>query len=138
MQKQREVFQEIARVAAALAVCEGLMLVVYALAGQFTLRTLAGALVGFVLALGNFAALSITVSNAMDRAAQTGDAKKAQMEIQASSVVRLLILLAVYILIFRMDLCEPVSAILPLLFAQLSLKILEFFRKDTKGGEAAK
>ena len=127
MQKQREVFQEIARVAAALAVCEGLMLVVYALAGQFTLRTLAGALVGFVLALGNFAALSITVSNAMDRAAQTGDAKKAQMEIQASSVVRPLILLA-----------EPVPAILPLLFAQLSLKILEFFRKDTKGGEAAK
>ena len=128
MQKQREVFQEIARVAAALAVCEGLMLVVYALAGQFTLRTLAGALVGFVLALGN----------AMDRAAKTGDAKKAQTEIQASSVVRPLILLAVYVFIFRMDLCEPVPAILPLLFAQLSLKILEFFRKDTKGGEAAK
>ena len=91
MQKQREAFQEIARVAAALAVCEGLMLVVYALAGQFTLRTLAGALVGFVLALGNFAALSITVSNAMDRAARTGDAKKAQMEIHASRAVRPLI-----------------------------------------------
>ena len=76
MQKQREVFQEIARVAAALAVCEGLMLVVYALAGQFTLRTLAGALVGFVMAAGNFAALSITVSNAMDRQPKPATPKK--------------------------------------------------------------
>lgn len=138
MQKQREILREIGLLAVALLVCEGLMLGVYALAGGFTARVLYGALAGFVLALGNFAALSVTVSNAVDHAAQNGDAKKAQMEIQASSVVRPLVLLAVYIVLFRADLCDPLPAILPLVFAQVALKLMEFFRKDSKGGETAK
>ena len=40
-----------------------------------------------------------------------------------------------YILIFRAKLCDPVAAILPLLFAQISLKLIEFFRKDPAKSE---
>ena len=40
-----------------------------------------------------------------------------------------------YILIFRAKLCDPVAAILPLLFAQVSLKLIEFFRKDPAKSE---
>lgn len=111
------------------------MLAVYALAGYYTTEVLVGALIGFVLAMGNFLALSITVSNALDRAANGGSPQKAQLEIQTSSVVRPVVLVIFYILIFRAKLCDPVAAILPLLFAQISLKLIEFFRKDPAKSE---
>ena len=68
------------------------MLAVYALTGHFTNAVLLGALIGFVMAMGNFLSLSITVSNAMNRAANGGSPQKAQLEIQTSSVVRPLVL----------------------------------------------
>lgn len=130
MQKHRDIFQQCSRLAVAVALCIAAMLAVYALAGYFTNAVLLGALIGFVLAMGNFLSLSITVSNAMDRAANGGSPQKAQMEIQTSSVVRPVVLVIIYILLFRAKLCDPVAALLPLLFAQVSLKLIEFFRKD--------
>ena len=106
----------------------------------YTTEVLVGALIGFVLAMGNFLALSITVSNALDRAANGGSPQKAQLEIQTSSVVRPVVLVIIYILLFRAKLCDPVAAILPLLFAQVCIKLIEFFRKeptkDKKDGDS--
>ena len=134
MQKHRDIFEQTGRLAVAVALCIAAMLAVYALAGRFDNAVLIGALVGFVLAMGNFLSLSITVSNALDRAANGGSPQKAQLEIQTSSVVRPVVLVIIYILIFRAKLCDPVAAILPLLFAQVCIKLIEFFRKEpTKG-----
>lgn len=119
----------------AVALCIAAMLAVYALAGKFTNAVLAGALIGFVMAMGNFISLSITVSNALDRAAHGGSPQKAQMEIQTSSVIRPVVLVIIYILLFRAKLCDPLAAILPLLFAQVCLKLTEFFRKDSDKSE---
>lgn len=130
MQKHRDVFAQASRLAVAVALCIAAMLAVYALAGHFTNAVLLGAIIGFVLSMGNFLSLSITVSNAMDRAANGGSPQKAQLEIQTSSVVRPVVLVIIYILIFRAKLCDPLAAILPLLFAQVCLKLIEFFRKD--------
>ena len=93
--------------------------------------------VGWTLAVGNFLSLSITVSNALDRAANGGSPQKAQLEIQTSSVVRPLVLALIYIVLFRAKVCDPVAALLPLLFAQVAIKVLEFFRNDKKGGDTA-
>ena len=140
MQKHRDIFEQTGRLAVAVALCIAAMLAVYALAGRFDNAVLIGALVGFVLAMGNFLSLSITVSNALDRAANGGSPQKAQLEIQTSSVVRPVVLVIIYILLFRAKLCDPVAAILPLLFAQVCIKLIEFFRKeptkDKKDGES--
>lgn len=134
MQKHRDIFEQTGRLAVAVALCIAAMLAVYALAGRFDNAVLIGALVGFVLAMGNFLSLSITVSNALDRAANGGSPQRAQLEIQTSSVVRPVVLVIIYILLFRAKLCDPVAAILPLLFAQVCIKLIEFFRKEpTKG-----
>ena len=134
MQKHRDIFEQTGRLAVVVALCIAAMLAVYALAGRFDNAVLIGALVGFVLAMGNFLSLSITVSNALDRAANGGSPQKAQLEIQTSSVVRPVVLVIIYILLFRAKLCDPVAAILPLLFAQVCIKLIEFFRKEpTKG-----
>ena len=85
---------------------------------------------------GHFLALSITVSNALDRAAAGDNSVKACMSIQSSSVVRTAILAVIYVLLFHAKVCDPLAALLPLLFAQAAIKLIEFFRKDSKGGDA--
>lgn len=137
MQKHKDVLHQTGRLALALVVCVGAMLGVYALLGKFTTSVFLGAVIGSVLAIGNFLSLSITVSNALDRAARDQDPQRAQLSIQASSVVRLLVLAAIYILLFRAEVCDPVAALIPLLLAQAALKLVEFFRKDVKGGDTA-
>lgn len=137
MQKHKDVLHQTGRLALALVVCVGAMLGVYALLGKFTTSVFLGAVIGSVLAIGNFLSLSITVSNALDRAARDQDPQRAQLSIQASSVVRLLVLAAIYILLFRAEVCDPVAALIPLLLAQAALKFVEFFRKDDKGGDTA-
>ena len=137
MQKHKDVLHQTGRLALALLVCVGAMLGVYVLLGKFTTSVFLGAVIGSVLAIGNFLSLSITVSNALDRAARDQDPQRAQLSIQASSVVRLLVLAAIYILLFRAEVCDPVAALIPLLLAQAALKLVEFFRKDDKGGDTA-
>ena len=136
MQKHRDVLQQASRLAVAVALCIAAMLAVYALTGHFTNAVLLGALIGFVMA--NFLSLSITVSNAMNRAANGGSPQKAQLEIQTSSVVRPVILVIIYILLFRAELCDPLAAILPLLFAQFCIKLIDFFRPDSQAAQKTK
>ena len=130
MQKNRDVLRQVGGLAAALLVCIAVMLAVYALLGRLDCMVLLGAFFGWLLAVGNFLSLSITVSNALDHAANGGNPQQAQREIQMSSVVRPLVLALIYIVLFRAKLCDPVAAILPLFFAQFSLKVTEFFRKS--------
>ena len=137
MQKNRDVLRQVGGLAVALLVCIAVMLAVYALLGRLDRLVLLGAVFGWILAVGNFLSLSITVSNALDRAANGGSPQKVQLEIQTSSVVRPLVLALIYIVLFRAKVCDPVAALLPLLFAQVAIKVLEFFRNDKKGGDSA-
>ena len=137
MQKHRDILHQVTRLTIAMIICVGIMLGIYALLGIFTKQVLVGAVVGLLLSIGNFVSLSITVSNALDRAARDNDPQRAQLSIQTSSVIRLLVLAAIYILLFRAKLCDPITALLPLLLAQGGLKLVEFFRNDKEGGGAA-
>lgn len=137
MQKNRDVLRQVGGLAVALLVCIAVMLAVYALLGRLDRLVLLGAVFGWILAVGNFLSLSITVSNALDRAANGGSPQKVQLEIQTSGVVRPLVLALIYIVLFRAKVCDPVAALLPLLFAQVAIKVLEFFRNDKKGGDTA-
>lgn len=136
MQKHQDILQQVGRMALATAGCSAIMLAIYAVVGRFTTAVLLGGLLGTVIAVGNFLALSITVSNALDRAAAGDNSVKARMSIQSSSVVRTAILAVIYVLLFRAEVCDPLAALLPLLFAQAAIKLIEFFRKDSKGGDA--
>ena len=137
MQKNCDVLRQVGGLAVALLVCIAVMLAVYALLGRLNRLVLLGAVFGWILAVGNFLSLSITVSNALDRDDNGGSPQKAQLEIQTSSVVRPLVLALIYVVLFRAKVCDPVAALLPLLFAQVAIKVLEFFRNDKKGGDTA-
>ena len=63
-------------------------------------------------------------------AAETGDAAKAKLSVQSSSVIRMLVMAALYIVILKSGKCDPLAAILPLVFVQISISVTEFFRKE--------
>ena len=48
------------------------------------------------------------------------------------------ILVIIYILLFRAELCDPLAAILPLLFAQFCIKLIDFFRPDSQAAQKTK
>ena len=62
MQKHQDILQQVGRMALATAGCSAIMLAIYAVVGRFTTAVLLGGLLGTVIAVGNFLALSITVS----------------------------------------------------------------------------
>lgn len=130
----KEAIRQILRVLAGEAACVALMLGVYGLIGRFSRQVLLGALIGGALAMLNFLLLSVTVSRAADRAETTGEAVKARVSVQVMALVRLLLLAVLYILILKSGACDPIAAILPLLFLQLSIVLTEFFRKDKGDG----
>lgn len=136
MQKYTQIARQMLRLILATGVCVAVMLASYGLLGAFTLKVLLGAVAGFLLAIGNFFALSVTVSNALDRASRDGEPRRAQLSIQLSGSVRLVVLAVIYVALFRAGICDPVAALLPLIFAQIAIKFVEFFRKDDKGGDA--
>ena len=45
-------------------------------------------------------------------------------------MLRLIVLAAVYIVVLKTTTLDPLAAVLPLVFVQLSIYITEFFRKD--------
>ena len=127
--RNREAIAQVGRIAAGEAVCVALMLGAYGLLGSFTVKVLLGGLLGGVLAVLNFLFLSMAVIRAADRA-QQGETGQATRLVQSSSVSRLLVLGAVLAVAFKADLCDPVAALLPLLFVRPIINVMEFFRKE--------
>ena len=117
------------KIAICVAGLTALELGVYAIIGRFGLNVLFGALFGAAVSVLNFLALTVVVSRAADRA-EGGDPGKAKAAVQGSSVLRLLILAAIYIVVLKTTSLDPLAAVLPLVFVQLSIYITEFFRKD--------
>ena len=135
MFKNEDVIRQVGRVALGEVVCVAIMLGVYAALGYFTLKVLWGALLGCLLAILNFLFLSIAVIRAIDQATTTGQAAKAKLSVQSSAGIRLIAIAAVLFFDFHADVCDPIAALLPLLFMQISMNVIEFFRKD---GEKSK
>ena len=117
------------KIALGVAVLTALEIGVYALIGRLNRWVLLGALFGMIVSCLNFLALTVTVSRAADRA-EGGDPAKARAAVQGSSVARLLAVLAVYIVVLKTTPLDPLAAVLPLVFVQLTIYMAEFFRKD--------
>ncbi len=127
--RNKEAIAQVGRIAVGEAIGVGLMLAIYGLLGKFTVKVLLGGLLGGTLAVLNFLFLSMAVIRAADRA-QQGDAAKATRAVQSSSTQRLLGMAAVLFVAFKAELCDPVAALVPLLFVRITINVMEFFRKE--------
>lgn len=133
MLHNRDAIRQFAVCAAVLFALCALMVGVYAVLGRFSPDVLLGAAFGYAAAAGNFLALTVVVSNAADRAEETGNAAEAQKMIQASTPIRLFALLGLYFLVLRFTTLDRIASLLPLIFMQAVIRLVGFFRKDGAG-----
>lgn len=101
---------------------------VFALLGKFDLSVVWGALVGTVLAAGNFFFMAVSATLAADKAeADNVEGGKAMMK--TSYFVRLLALAIVLFLCAKSGVFNLIALVLPLVFVRPVLSLAEFFRK---------
>lgn len=128
MHKYRDVLGQVGRLAAVEAVCVAVILAVYFFLGGMTVKVLLGALIGGAVSVAHFLVLSVSVCNALDRAKSEEEAARVRVSIQASASMRLLVMTVILIVLFKMGVCDPVAALVPLLCAQLALKFIGLFQ----------
>ncbi|MBQ2601795.1 MAG: ATP synthase subunit I [Oscillospiraceae bacterium] len=128
--RNKNALRQVLVVSACELIAVGLMIAVYALIGKLNTKVLLGAAFGCVVSILNFFALTVTVSNAADKAEKTGNAAAAKRSIQASSMLRLFVLLVLYVLVLSFKAVDPIASVLPLIFLQISIRVYGFFRKE--------
>ena len=117
---------------------------VFFLLGKFDWRVLTGCLVGSLLTVLNFLILSVSINRAVDRvmagqngalseedAAKFGEMHSAQIQktVKASFLFRQIMLVAVLVAVFLLDVCNVIASLVPLLFFRPILTVREIFRK---------
>ena len=92
----------------------------------------AGAAVGSVLAVANFAALSISIEKSVEVFDQKENPAGAKMSVQLYSTVRMLVIAAIIFVLLRVGVGEPVAMILPLLFTRIGTLVMSWTTKERK------
>ena len=126
---RKEVLQQTGIIAIGQAVGTAIMIGVYLLLQKFDITVIWGALVGNILAIGNFFAMAVIATLAADRA-KNQDVEGGQKLMKASYPVRLVVLAGVLLLCgLKREWFDLLALALPLAFVHLTAMLLGFFRK---------
>lgn len=128
MDPRKIVFQETAIVAVGELICTAAMVGIFALMGYFDTGVMLGAVVGAVLATGNFLFMAIGASLAADKA-EAQDVKGGQSLLQMSMLLRYAVLFIVLFACGKSGMFNLIALVLPLIFVRPILTVAEFFRK---------
>lgn len=131
-QSRKDVLKQTGIIAIGQAVGTAIMIGVFLVLQKFELNVIWGALVGNVLAIGNFFFMAIIATLAADRA-KNQDVEGGQKLMKASYPIRLLVLAAVLVLCAwagkKNGWFDLVALVLPLAFVHLTALVQGFFRK---------
>ena len=144
---------ETKKIAVGTAILTVLMIAVFLVLRQFDWRVLTGAALGYLATVGNFFAMAMTVqgvTNSMPvlprqeqeeteetdekkNAPLSDEAKQAGKKMQASFVIRMLLIGAIAaIAVTQTQLFNPWAALLPLLFPNILITLRRFTGNDQK------
>ena len=104
------------------------MIAIFAILGYFDYSVLLGALVGGLVATGNFFFMAIGLSLAADKA-QAQDAKGGKSMVKTSYLVRTLVMFVILFACAKSGYFNVIALAVPLLFVRPALTVAEFFRK---------
>lgn len=129
-QSRKEVLKQTGIIAIGQAVGTAVMIGVYALLQKLDMTVAWGALVGNVLAIGNFFAMAVITTLAADRA-EKQDVAGGQKLMKVSYPLRLLVLAGVLVLCAWKGkaVFDLVALVIPLAFTHLTAMVLGFFKK---------
>lgn len=119
------------------AICDfalgGIMVLIFALAGHFSLDVVWGALYGCAFVSLSFLQLAISVSKNIKK-----DPKNAQARVSATYTFRLLCVAAMIIVAVKVPFINWVSACVPLIYNQTVIMAVGYFSARKESGEVMK
>ena len=142
MKLSEPVRRETRRIAIGTGILCCVMLAVFLIIGKMSWPVALGAVVGYVLAVGNFFIMAMDVQRVVDSASGSpDDEKRAKARMRLSYNKRMLGIVAILLLTILLAKVSWITAIMPLIFPQLVIKggqILSSIRKTPtdKGSEA--
>ena len=128
MNTKQFVLRETGMLAIGEALCAGATVGVYAAIGSYDTAVLLGALVGLMMAVGNFFLMAVTAEAAADKA-MNDDVKGGKALVKTSQRARFLGMAALILVLAKTGVCDPIAMVVPLLLARPVLMVVEFFRK---------
>ena len=138
MKPQKAVVQETRHIAVGETILCAVMLLVFLAVGKLTWQVALGALIGWLLATGNFFFMAMGIQRLMDSVDPNEEdaAKRAKLKMRFSYNRRMLVmvlLLAASILWLKVN---WIAAVVPLIFPSLIIKAMQFWQnRKSKGSE---
>ena len=137
MDNRKQVLRQTGKIAVGVALCTGIMLVIYYAIGMFSTKILYGAVAGFILGVGNFLAMAIVASRAADKA-EAQDINAGRVLMQGSYFARLVLLFIVMVVLTKAQLCDPLAMVIPLVFVRPVITVSELLIKKKSKWENTK
>ena len=137
MDNRKEILRQTGEIALGVALCTGLMLVIYYGIGKFSMQVLWGAVAGFVLDVLNFLIIAVMACRAADKA-QEQDVNAGKVLMQGSYFARLVLLFAVLVVLVKTGWCDPLAMVIPLVFVRPVITVMELMIKKKSKEEPAK
>ena len=115
----------------AIGECVGVavMIIIFALLGQFDRSVVLGGLIGGILSILNFFLMAVNANDAADKAINQ-DVKSGKAMLQFSYAARLAMIFVILFACVKSSLCNAFAIVIPLLFVRPTITIAEFFRKS--------
>lgn len=134
MNPRKFIIRETALLAAGELACAAAMVGIFAMLGYFDYTVILGAVIGVLIAVGNFFFMAIASNAAADKAVED-DVKTGKSMIKASYGMRMLVIGVLLFVFAKSGHCNLLALVCPLFFVFPIITVIEFFRKS---GEAKK
>lgn len=134
MNPRKFIIRETALLGAGELVCAAAMVGIFAMLGYFDYTVILGAIIGVLLAVGNFFFMAIVSNTAADKAMEQ-DVKAGKAVVKMSYSMRLLVIGVLLFVFAKSGHCNLIALVCPLFFVFPIITVIEFFRKS---GEAKK
>ncbi len=121
--KKNPAIIETLRIAIGLAICLALMFGVYAILSLFTLKVFLGGLLGYILAVGNFFFMAVSLMNIADQA----ENPKGGLKMQGGFLFRMLVMGGLIVLGVKSGYCDAIAAVIPIAFVRPVITLEQFF-----------
>lgn len=137
MDNRKQILRQTGEIALGVALCTGLMLVIYYGLGKFSTKVLWGAIAGFALGVLNFLSMAVIASRAADKA-QEQDVRAGKVLMQGSYLGRMVLLFVILVVLAKAGLCDPLAMVIPLVFVRPVITVVELTVKKKSKEEPAK
>ena len=129
METRKIVLRETGIIAIGECVGVAVMIIIFALLGQFDRSVVLGGLIGGILSILSFFLMAVNANDAADKAINQ-DVKSGKAMLQFSYAARLAMIFVILFACVKSSLCNAFAIVIPLLFVRPTITIAEFFRKS--------